>query len=57
MANETEFREDCCGPARPRVDTTPEQELMPVWRASFRMALVSAASLVAAGIIVTGLGG
>ena len=30
---------------------------MPVWRASFRMALVSAVGLVAAGLIATGLGG
>jgi|GEM_PF-5160637 len=30
---------------------------MPLWRASVRMALVSAASLVAAGIIATGLVG
>lgn len=30
---------------------------LPLWRASFRMALVSAASLVAAGLIATGLGG
>ena len=30
---------------------------MPLWRASFRMALVSVASVVAAGLIATGLGG
>ena len=30
---------------------------LPLWRASFRMALVSVASVVAAGLIATGLGG
>lgn len=33
------------------------QHAMPVWRASFRMALVSAAGLVAVGVIATGLAG
>ena len=37
-------------------DLSPEQELMPVWRASVRMAVVTAAGLLAAALIATGLG-
>ncbi|MGH8832058.1 MAG: hypothetical protein ACREXV_13360, partial [Polaromonas sp.] len=33
------------------------QQPLPLWRASFRMALVSAAGLVAAGLMATGLTG
>ena len=35
----------------------PQQRVLPVWRASCRMALVSAASVVAAGLIATGISG
>ena len=35
----------------------PKQTALPVWRASVRMALVSAVSVVAAGLIATGIGG
>ena len=35
----------------------PGQTALPVWRASVRMALVSAVSVVAAGLIATGIGG
>lgn len=35
----------------------PGQHAMPVWRASFRMALVSAVSVVAVGLIATGISG
>lgn len=34
-----------------------EQRHLPLWRASFRMALVSLASVLAAGVIASGLGG
>lgn len=35
----------------------PGRTALPVWRASVRMALVSAASVVAAGLIATGCAG
>ena len=35
----------------------PKQTALPVWRASVHMALVSAVSVVAAGLIATGIGG
>ena len=40
-----------------KVTLVPGQPAMPVWCASFRMALVSAAGLVAAGLIATGISG
>lgn len=43
--------------AAPEVANDHEQHRMPLWRASFRMALVSAASLVAAGLMAGGLTG
>ncbi len=46
-----------CASAPDRIDIASAQKPMPVWRASIGMALVSAASLLAAGIIATGLGG
>jgi NodT family efflux transporter outer membrane factor (OMF) lipoprotein len=39
------------------VAPSPGQPALPVWRASFRMALVSVAGLVAAGLIATGISG
>ena len=40
-----------------RVTLVPGQPVMPVWCASFRMALVSLAGVVAAGLIATGISG
>ena len=57
MTDKTDCRRDCAVSADDIADMAPAQELMPVWRASVRMALVTAASLLAAGLIVTGLGG
>ena len=56
MANKFDCRRDCAVSADQTSDTVPAQEPMPVWQASVRMALVTAASLLAAGLIVTGLG-
>ena len=56
MTNKTDCRRDCALSEGYRAEMLPEQELMPVWRASVRMALVTAASLLAAGLIVTSLG-
>ena len=56
MTNKTGCRGDCAVPEGYGLEMPPERELMPVWRASVRMALVTAASLLAAGLIVTGLG-
>ena len=39
------------------VSSSPDAASLPVWRASFRMALVAAASLVAAGVMATGMTG
>ena len=44
-------------PTEPCAEPLSEQPRLPLWRASFRMVLVSAASVVAAGVIATGLGG
>ena len=38
-------------------DHTAHEQRLPVWRASFRMALVAAASVVAVGLMATGLTG
>lgn len=38
-------------------DRTEHEQRLPVWRASFRMALVAAASVVAVGLMATGLTG
>ena len=40
-----------------KVTLVPGQPAMPVWCASLRMALVSAAGLVAAGLMATGISG
>ena len=57
MTNKLDCRRDCNVSADDIADMALAQELMPVWRASVRMVLVTAASLLAAGLIVTGLGG
>ena len=57
MTDKAGCRRDCAVPEGYGLEMPPERELMPVWRASVRMALVTAASLLAAGLIVTGLGG
>lgn len=46
-----------CSPAGFDAVLVPAPNRLPLWRASFRMALVSLASLVAAGVIASGLGG
>ena len=56
MTHKLDCRRDRALTASWGADMAPAQELMPVWRASVRMALVTAASLLAAGLIVTGLG-
>ena len=56
MTNNIQHRESCV-PACTQVNLMPRHKPLPVWRASFRMALVSAASLVAVGLIATGMGG
>ena len=38
-------------------DIATSPKLLPIWRASFRMAMVSAASLMAVGVIATGMSG
>ena len=38
-------------------DNATSAKLLPIWRASFRMALVSAASLLAVGVIAIGTSG
>ena len=57
MTDKAGCRRDCAVPESYGLEMPPERELMPVWRASVRMVLVTAASLLAAGLIVTGLGG
>ena len=44
-------------PTAPDAQPLSEPPRLPLWRASFRMALVSAASVLAAGVIAAGLGG
>ena len=44
-------------PASTELALVPAQRTLPVWRASCRMALVSVASVVAAGLIATGISG
>ncbi len=56
MGNDSGFPEASSSPALAAAQT-PEPKRMPLWRASFQMALVSAASVVAAGLMATGLGG
>ena len=43
--------------ASPSPETAATSGRLPVWRASFRMALVAAASVVAVGLMATGLAG
>ncbi len=57
----TNNSQNACGEERQQACTElaciPKQTALPVWRASVRMALVSAVSVVAAGLIATGIGG
>jgi NodT family efflux transporter outer membrane factor (OMF) lipoprotein len=45
------------GACSSQIDRTEQAQRLPVWRASFRMALVAAASVVAVGLMATGLTG
>jgi NodT family efflux transporter outer membrane factor (OMF) lipoprotein len=46
-----------CTASAGQPDRTAHEQRLPVWRASFRMALVAAASVVAVGLMATGLTG
>ena len=48
---------DSCPATSTELARAPGQRALPVWRASCRMALVSAASVVAVGLIATGISG
>ena len=48
---------DCADSVSTEVALVPGQTAMPVWRASVRMVLVSAAGVVAAGLIASGMAG
>ena len=55
MTDNLDFPEDCLAGGTDDNATSPQ--LLPIWRASFRMALVSAVSLLAVGMIATGMSG
>jgi NodT family efflux transporter outer membrane factor (OMF) lipoprotein len=57
MTNDSGFPDASLPPALAAAQTPESRRSMPLWRASFQMALVSAASVVAVGLIATGLGG